>query len=195
MADKNPPQPKSAAAAMKLLERGNNKYVVDELSHDYQDTERRVSLQKIQEPWAVVLSCADSRVVPELIFDCGLGQLFVVRVAGNIANTESIASIEYAVANLPIQVIIVLGHEGCGAVSAALSCKDKDAGLNLNMLLAQIQPAVAGMKKSQLTEAIEKNVQTAAAQLKERSDIIAGAKKVKIVPAIYRLKTGEVDYL
>ena len=129
-----PDQPRTTKQALEILEAGNDDYVVDELKHCYEDVVRRVELAKIQEPFAVVLSCADSRVVPELIFGCGIGQIFVVRVAGNIGNVESIASIEYAVANLPVKAIIVLGHEDCGAVKAAMGTED--LGHNLNELLA-----------------------------------------------------------
>jgi len=189
------PKQKSAAQALARLEKGNDKFVTDELSHELQDVSRRVDLKSGQWPWAVVLTCADSRVVPELIFDTGIGELFVVRVAGNVANTSSMASIEYAVANLDVKLIVVLGHEGCGAVKAALD--GKDLGYNLNHLLAHIKPAIDKplKTKDRVTEAAERNAISTAQQLLDRSECIGNARKLKVVPAIYRLATGEVDYL
>lgn len=93
------------------LHAGNKRFVADKLDGKLQDSSRRDSLTSGQSPYAIVLSCADSRVVPELAFDTGLGEIFVVRVAGNVANTSSIASIEYAVAHLGTPVIVVLGHQ------------------------------------------------------------------------------------
>ena len=93
------------------LQEGNARFVDDKLDGQLQNSNRRSALTSGQEPYAIILSCADSRVVPELAFDAGLGELFVIRVAGNIANSSSIASIEYAVANLGTGIIMVLGHE------------------------------------------------------------------------------------
>ena len=104
---------------------GNENYVNDKESLN-SDVSLRASLTEGQQPFAIVLSCADSRVVPEMIFDCNIGELFVVRVAGNIANASSIASIEYAVAHLKCKMILVLGHESCGAVTAAVNGGDND---------------------------------------------------------------------
>ena len=111
---------------------GNEKFVANKLEGKLQDSNRRESLTKGQEPYAIILSCADSRVVPELAFDAGLGEIFVIRVAGNVANTSSIASIEYAVAHLGSKIIVVLGHQSCGAVTAAV--QGGDNGYHLNHL-------------------------------------------------------------
>ena len=190
------PRQKSAAQALRRLEKGNANFVNDELSHQLQDVSRRSELKKGQSPWAIVVTCADSRVVPELIFDTGIGELFVVRVAGNVANTSTLASVEYAVHNLGVKLIVVLGHEGCGAVKAALD--GNDLGYNLNHLLAHIKPAIEKpfkMKGNRMNEAVERNALCAAQQLPGRSEIIRNAQRLKVVPAIYRLATGEVDYL
>lgn len=192
----NPPEQNSATLVLKRLEDGNGNFVIDELSHHLQDTSRRAELENGQNPWAIVLTCADSRVVPELIFDTGIGELFVVRVAGNVANTSSLASIEYAVHNLGVKLIVVLGHEGCGAVKAALD--GGDLGENLNHLLAHIKPAIEKPLKQgngQVNEAVERNAINAAQQLLDRSKIIRNADQLEIVPAIYRLATGKVEYL
>ena len=135
--------------ALKRLKEGNERFQKDKLDGQLQDSKRRGSLTGGQSPYAIILSCADSRVVPELAFDTGLGEIFVIRVAGNIANTSSVASIEYAVAHLGVNLIMVLGHESCGAVGAAIAGGDN--GHNLNMLLAHITPAVC-IEKERMEE-------------------------------------------
>lgn len=179
------------------LKAGNSRFVNDQLEHKLQDQPRRDELVSGQAPWAIVLSCADSRVAPELTFDTGLGEIFVVRVAGNVANTSSIASIEYAVAHLGSKVIVVLGHQSCGAVTAAIGGGDN--GYNLNHLLAHVAPAIAASPDgSEVNDVVKKNAELNAEELKNRSSIIANAVnsgKVKIVPAYYHLTTGEVQFL
>lgn len=177
------------------LKKGNERFISDNLSADLQNEDRRLELTGGQSPWAIVLSCADSRVVPELAFDTGLGELFVLRVAGNIANTDTIASIEYAVAHLGTEVIVVLGHENCGAVGAALVGGDN--GYNLNHLLAQIEPAKAQAGSGDVNVVVKKNAELSAKDLYERSDILKGAvdkDKLKIVSAFYNLGNGKVDF-
>ena len=114
----------TAQESLHRLKEGNNRFVQDKLDGKLQDSSRKTSLLGGQSPFAIILGCADSRVVPELAFDTGLGELFTVRVAGNIANTSSIASIEYAVAHLGAKLIVVLGHQNCGAVAAAIAGGD-----------------------------------------------------------------------
>ena len=136
---------------------GNTRFVKDHLEGKLQDGPRRNALIGGQQPYAIILGCADSRVVPELAFDTGLGELFTVRVAGNIANSSSIASIEYAVAHLGTKLIVVLGHQSCGAVTAAIAGGDN--GYNLNHLLAHITPAInASNKDASINEIVKKNL-------------------------------------
>ncbi len=179
------------------LQDGNARFVADKLDGKLQDSSRRSALTGGQQPYAIVLSCADSRVVPELAFDTGLGELFVVRVAGNIANNSSIASIEYAVAHCGSQVIVVLGHQSCGAVTAAVNGGDN--GHNLNHLLSHITPALAASPEgASITDVVKKNAELTAKELKDRSAIIRKAVDngtVKIVPAYYNLDSGKVDLL
>ncbi len=178
------------------LKDGNARYTSDSKEAGLQDTSRRNELAGGQSPWAIVLSCADSRVVPEMAFDTGLGELFVVRVAGNVANTSSIASIEYAVAHLGTKVIVVLGHESCGAVTAAAGGGDN--GYNLNHLLSHVTPAVAACEGADVNTIVKKNAELNAEELVSRSSIIGEAVnsgKVKIVPAYYNLASGKVDFL
>ena len=179
------------------LKTGNTRFVADKLDGKLQDSNRRNSLTGGQQPYAIILSCADSRVVPELAFDTGLGELFVVRVAGNVANSSSIASIEYAVAHLGSKVIVVLGHQSCGAVTAAV--QGGDNGYNLNHLLSHITPAVsAAGATAEVNEVVKKNAAMTAKELKNRSTIIRNAVEkgdVSILPAYYNLDSGKVDFL
>ena len=176
---------------------GNDRFVADKLDGKLQDSMRRASLTSGQKPYAIILSCADSRVVPELAFDAGLGELFVIRVAGNVANTDSIASIEYAVAHLGTGVIVVLGHQSCGAVTAAMAGGDN--GYNLNILLSQIAPAIsASQDGAAVNDVVKKNAELNGQELVARSKIIADAVasgSVEILPAYYNLDSGKVDFL
>ena len=179
------------------LKEGNERFVNDKLNGNLQDSSRRSGLLSGQEPYAILLSCADSRVVPELTFDTGLGEIFTVRVAGNIANTSSIASIEYAVAHLGTKLIVVLGHQSCGAVTAAVAGGDN--GYNLNHLLGQITPAISACEPgAQVDDVIRKNAMLTAEDLINRSAIIKNGvdnEDVKILPAYYNLDSGKVEFL
>ena len=183
----------SYSDALARLEAGNKNFVSDKLDGKLQDSARRGDLTGSQHPFAIVLSCADSRVVPELAFDTGLGELFVIRVAGNIANQSTIASIEYAVAHLNVKLIVVLGHESCGAVQAAIA--GGDAGRNLNHLIAHIVPAVNGAEDKTTNGIVKKNAELNAAELVNNSQIIRDAEDLKIIPAYYNLGSGKVDFL
>lgn len=182
-------------AIIERLKAGNARFCNDEAQYALQDQPRRQELVPGQAPWAIVLGCADSRVVPELAFDAGLGELFVILVAGNIANTESIASIEYAVAHLGTKVIVVLGHQSCGAVTAAIN--GGDAGYNLNMLLAQIKPAVEAKPGAEIDDVVRCHAELVAEALADRSNIIRDALKDGLVikPAFYSLEDGSVSFL
>jgi carbonic anhydrase len=179
------------------LKEGNARFVEDKLDGKLQDSARRTSLTGGQHPYAIVLSCADSRVVPELAFDAGIGELFVIRVAGNIANSSSIASIEYAVAHLGTKIIVVLGHESCGAVGAAIAGGDN--GPNLNHLVSHIQAAVDACGPNAATaDIVKKNAHLNADDLVNKSAIISDAvnnQGVEIVSAYYNLDSGKVDFL
>jgi len=215
---------KSAADALAALKAGNERFVKERFNDPHAETtlrnvERRKELVAGQKPWAVILSCADSRVPPELVFDCGLGELFTIRVAGNIANSESIASVEYAaiagIGNIGANLVVVLGHEGCGAVKAAIenaaAPKPADLGPHINSLLSYLTPAVSSLspkkvtefnnkstsatkKNSTLTTAVKANAVNAVAALNSLSTKIPNEDGVIVVPAIYRLATGKVDF-
>jgi len=182
---------------LQRLKEGNARFVEDLLDGKLQNSSRRESLIGSQKPYAIVLGCADSRVVPELSFDTGLGELFTIRVAGNVANTSSIASIEYAVAHLGTKLIVVLGHQSCGAVTAAIDGGDN--GKNLNHLLDHIAPAIATLEQNaSVNDVVKKNVELTATVLINNSTIIKNAvdsNDVKIVSAYYNLDSGKVDFL
>lgn len=185
--------PKDNSSILEGLKAGNARFVENVVQAD---EARRAELEKGQQPYAIVLGCADSRVAPELAFDVGLGELFVVRVAGNVANTSSIASIEYAVANLGTRLILVLAHESCGAVGAALA--GGDVGENLNHLVAHITPAVESCDDSHVNAVAKHNARLNAERLTRRSEILRQAVEndgLEIVPAFYNFRTGVVDFL
>ena len=179
------------------LQEGNSRFVADKLNSKLQDSVRRDELTSGQQPHTIVLSCADSRVVPEFAFDAGLGELFVLRVAGNVANTSTIASIEYAVAHCGSRVIVVLGHQSCGAVTAAMAGGDN--GHNLNHLLAHITPAIsAAQEGASINDVVKVNAKKTVEDLSSRSTIIGDAVasgSVKIVSAYYNLDSGKVDFI
>ncbi len=182
---------------LQRLKDGNERFVADKLEGKKRDQQCRNELTSGQQPYAIVLGCADSRVVPEHAFDTGLGEIFTVRVAGNVANTSSMASIEYAVAHLGSKIIVVLGHQSCGAVTAAVSGGDN--GYNLNHLLSHITPAIsASAEGADVNDVVKKNAELTAAELANRSEIIKNAVEkgdVQIVPAYYNLDSGKVDFL
>jgi carbonic anhydrase len=178
------------------LKKGNERFVSGISKRKPIDSTLRKSLVSGQSPFAAILGCADSRVVPEIIFDTGLGELFTVRVAGNIANVASIASIEFAISQLNVKLVLVMGHENCGAVSAAV--QDGNYSDNLNRILIHITPAIEQIPNGNLDEIIRKNAELNAKDLIKRSTIISEAVKkreVKIIPAFYHLESGEVEFM
>jgi carbonic anhydrase len=186
----------TAEEALERLKLGNDRFRSDRIEGAGRDGSRREALVDDQQPFAVILGCADSRVCPEIAFDAGLGELFVTLVAGNVANRSSIASIEFAVANLGPKLVVVMGHEGCGAVSAAL--EGGDAGPNLDHLLEHIQPAVAATGRGGVNAVSRSNAALQTERMVRESDIIRNAVEnggVKIIPAFYELRTGRVCFV
>lgn len=191
---------KADETLQQLLE-GNQRYIAGKPAmRDL--AARRAELVKGQAPGVVVLSCSDSRVPPEIILDQGLGDVFVIRVAGNVADPVALGSIEYAVEHLHTPLIIVMGHDKCGAVTAALQGGKHES--NIRAIVTKISPAVKkakakGKKGDDLLEAaINENVKRVARSLTMHSKIIkhlVDAKKVKIVGAKYSLTTGKIELL
>lgn len=187
-----------------LLLKSNEKFVKDQAF-----AKQRKPLKNQQNPPVIVLSCSDSRVPPELIFDNNLGSLFVVRVAGEVVDNVVINSIEYAVDNFDSRIIVVLGHSNCGAVDGALKRLQKTGGIidkpgrNLNAILIPIETAIveSGINihgANALEESIQANIKYIANQLISRSPAISGAinsEQLIIVGAEYFLKTGKVEQL
>ncbi|UPK24112.1 carbonic anhydrase [Bradyrhizobium sp. 195] len=202
---KAPPKPQnvlSPDAALKRLTEGNARYVQGvSRRHDFKH--EREALAGGQNPFAAVLSCADSRIAPEYAFDTGRGDLFVCRVAGNFAGVETIASMEYAVAVLGAPLILVLGHDACGAVDATLKAiKDNTSPPgHIPALVDAIAPAAkAAMQQGGevLDQAIRQNVIDNVAKLKSAAPILNAAVeqgKLNVLGGIYRLKTGTVDLI
>jgi carbonic anhydrase len=200
---KAPPKPQnvlSPAAALERLKDGNERYVEGVTKrHDFKH--EREALAGGQNPFAAVLSCADSRIAPEYAFDSARGDLFVCRVAGNFANDDTIASMEYGVAVLNVPLILVLGHDSCGAVDATIKSLKDDKPLPGHMpsLVTAIAPAVKAASQQQgnaLDNAIRQNVVDNVAKLKGATPILSAAveqNKLRVVGGIYRLKDGEVE--
>ena len=197
-----PPKPGNVLTpdqALEQLMKGNARYVGDVMMRRDFKTDRE-ALVGGQNPFAAILGCADSRVAPEFAFDAGRGDLFVVRVAGNFATEDGIASFEYALQFLGTPLMMVLGHQKCGAVDAAIKAKGgaKLPG-HIPVLAAAITPAVdaaAGMPGDPLDNAIRQNVLQNVAKLKGASPIISAFvadKKVRIVGGVYNLANGRID--
>jgi len=178
---------------------GNKRYVAVKSIRPHQTPARRSSLVQGQHPIAIVLSCADSRVPPEIIFDQGLGDLFVIRVAGNIADDANLASIEYAVAHLGQHLVVVLGHERCGAVEAVVKGEEK-AG-HLPALITAIAPAVEasrGQSGDRVDNAVRANIRRVVEDVRTSEPIIAAqvkAGRIRVVGARYDLDTGVVEFI
>jgi carbonic anhydrase len=184
--------------ALKRLKEGNARFVADMLKEAALGSKKRIELAQGQKPIAVVLTCADSRAAPEIVFDKGLGVLFVIRVAGNVTGPEVYASIEYALAELKTPLIVVLGHTSCGAVAAALKGKEQPSD-NLKQLVSLIHTGddLPRDKDAALDAAVRNNVYHQTRLLTQKSKIIqdfADGGRVKIVPAVYDLKTGVVHW-
>ena len=206
VADDKPTPKRDPDTVLALLREGNARFVKGESARARPKPEDIARLAEGQAPLAVILGCADSRAAPELIFDRGLGELFVVRVAGNIvsgAGASVKGSIEYAVAELGVRLIVVLGHSKCGAVKAAIKHIDANDALpgSIDELVRTIKPAVTAAKGKpgdQLDNVIKANVERGVERLRGLEPILAGAVKkeqLKVVGATYDLRTGKVTML
>src|SRR3984957_12591766 len=200
---KAPPKPANVLppnAAFDRLMKGNARYVEGvSMRHDFRH--EREALSQGQNPYAAILSCADSRIAPEYCFDAARGDLFVCRVAGNFATEEIIASLEYGVQVLNTPLIMVLGHDSCGAVDATIKSIKDGTTLpgHLPELVSAIRPAVEAVKNQggdMLANAISSNVKLNVDKLQKSSPILDAAvngKTLRVVGGIYRLATGKVD--
>ncbi|HEX2579563.1 MAG TPA: carbonic anhydrase [Rhabdochlamydiaceae bacterium] len=182
--------------ALQNLIEGNQRFSKDKSLHLDRTSERRQELISKQTPHAVIVGCSDSRVAPEIIFDQGIGDLFIVRVAGNVVGSLEQDSIEYSVIYLNSSLIMVLGHENCGAIDAVLSGKTQD----IEAVAEMLQPA-ADATKTEKTNRLENTIKTNAEMVADQlskspalSPLIA-KKKLMVVPAYYNFHTGKVELL
>jgi carbonic anhydrase len=194
----------TADEALARLVAGNERFVRGEARFPTVQKEILAELAKGQHPYATILGCSDSRVPPELVFDAGFGELFIVRVAGNVISAEIMGTLQYAGVHLHTPLFVVLGHKGCGAVAAALAAQQDGASHpeRIELLLQNIHPALKDIdpKRSQedmLEGAVEANVRWSMQQLRETPEGRARLEEgvVKLVGAVYDLETGRVRFL
>jgi carbonic anhydrase len=182
--------------SLQLLKDGNRRFIASCQLHPNQTAQRRQEVCAEQKPFAAVVGCSDSRVPPEIVFDAGLGDIFVVRLAGTVIDDMAIGSLEYAVEHLHVPLIVVLGHSSCGAVSAALS--GKKHGGHIDAVCEAIRPAIKKAKTDSVDEVVKVNVRMAVERLKKTGPVLDEAVKkgdVKIVAAYYDLKSGVAEFL
>ena len=194
----------SADWALRRLREGNQRFVRGKARFPTVKKEVLAELAKGQRPYATIIGCSDSRVPPELVFDARFGELFIVRVAGNIISREIMGTIQYAALHLGTPLFVVLGHEGCGAVEAALARKFDGVRQRrrITTLLNAILPGLRGLRARQrpaarLKAAVEANVRWSMRQLRETPEGKARMAEgvLKLVGAVYELKTGRVRFL
>ncbi|MEO5358545.1 MAG: carbonic anhydrase [Nitrospirae bacterium YQR-1] len=191
---------KDFEAEVKKLIEGNERFIKGEFKHRDSSAAKLGELSKGQHPFAVVVSCSDSRVDPEIVFDKDLGEIFVVRTAGNVVDKIALGSIEYAVEHLHSPIVVVVGHESCGAVKATLEAKGKVHG-NIGAIVDKIVPAAASARKKTkagedvLYNAIIENIKLVTKEISTKSPIIAKELKegkVNVLGAYYSISTGKV---
>lgn len=194
----------SPGEALELLIEGNDAFLANELPEPPTDAERRLALAKGQAPFCAYVTCSDSRVPPELLFGRGLGELFIIRNAGNTVDTVAMGSIEYAVAELRVPLVVVMGHESCGAVGAAKKVVDENARFPgaIDDMIQPIIPAVLDVRDEEgntdLEAAVRQNVRRVVNMLRNESDPIMlepqRAGRLEVVGAYYDLDRGSVDF-
>lgn len=198
-AARNPDGPVSAAAALQRLLDGNARFAAGKMEHPRQTPARRGEIADRQYPFAAILGCSDSRTAPEILFDQGLGDLFVVRVAGNLIDHLVLESLEFSVTNLHTRLLIVMGHRRCGAIQAAVEGHgqpDEDVG----PMLRELRPAVEAAKSmpgDPFENAARENVKLVVKELAHKGPLAPMIKsgKLKVVGAVYDLDTGKVALL
>lgn len=196
--------PLSADEALVRLIEGNQRFVRGEARSFAFRRETLADLAKTQRPYATVLGCSDSRVPPEWIFDTGLGELFVIRVAGNILSPEIAGSLQYASSHLETPLVVILGHEGCGAIAAALASKHEGEQFRsrVQLLLASIVPGLPDFEPTQSAEerasrAVESNVRWTVRRILDSPEGQARVAegRMKVVGAVYEMQAGRVRLL
>jgi carbonic anhydrase len=189
----------SAEAVLRELKAGNAHHAAHRYTHPHETAARQQELTRGQHPHAAILSCADSRVPPEMVFDQGLGDLFTVRSAGNVAGDIEIGSLEYAVAHLDTPLLVVMGHQGCGAVTAAV-----EGGEAIGHIPAFIKPILPAVEQARqlpgnaIDHAVRINVEMVVDQLRRSAPVLAeriARRQLRIVGAVCSLDTGKVTWL
>jgi len=183
-----------AETALKKLVEGNGRFVKNMMSHHHRMHERRMEVARGQNPFAVVVGCSDSRVPPEIVFDQGIGDIFVVRTAGNVVDEVALGSIQYAVEHLHVRLVVVLGHKRCGAVDACV--KDMNAQGELKKVMDAIGPAVEkarGQGGDMIENAVRENVRST--MIKIRKSLPSAPRECRVVGALYDLDHGTVSLL
>ena len=198
----------NAREALEKLREGNQRFANDVRKVDGSFSMRRASLVDRQFPFAIVLGCSDSRVPAELVFDQGVGDLFVIRVAGNIVAPSQVGSVEFAATRFKTRLVVVLGHSQCGAILAALEelrTPVQDQSINLRSIVERVRPSVEPLLESPLAKdenalihhAVRANVRASANHLRHGSAILEGLianEGLRVVGGEYSLETGEVDF-
>ena len=195
VAKEHPDTSVSPAVAMARLKAGNARFVANPVSKQKPLAARRAETAWTQHPFAIIVGCADSRTSPELIFDQNIGDLFVIRTAGNLIDDHGLGSIEYAVDHLGTRLIVVLGHQRCGAVKAALA--SATAPGHVNSLVRDIQPAVAAAKVEKgdpLANTVKANARLVVEKIGKEADLGKHKSEVRIVTGYYDLDTGMVEW-
>lgn len=193
----------SGDEALQKLMDGNKRYVEGKLAGKDLGDSKRKELLKGQKPFAIVVTCSDSRVPPELLFDQGLGDVFVIRVAGNVVDPIALGSIEYGAEHLHSPLLVILGHSNCGAVAATIETKGKAEG-NIGAIVKKIKPAAdaakkkGGSKEQILDAAVQQNVKNVYGDVMSKSKIVpelVHEGKLKVVAAEYMLDSGKVEMI
>jgi carbonic anhydrase len=188
----------TADAALKKLIDGNRRFISGSTSHPHQDRKRLQDVISGQNPFAIILGCSDSRVPPEVIFDQGIGDLFIIRTAGHVVDDVVLGSIEYAVDHLGVPLLIVLGHQNCGAVQASI--QSSSAPAHMSKLTSYISPVIksaAGQNDDLMHSAVIANVRYTVDLLKQNEPLLAASirnGKLKIYGSVLNFENGVVDF-
>jgi carbonic anhydrase len=187
-----------AAQSLKMILEGNQRFIDGKMHHPRQTPARRTEIAKGQHPFASILACSDSRTAPEILFDQGLGDIFVVRVAGNVADQLVIESLDYSVKHLGVRLVMVLGHTRCGAVTAAVAGHEEEG--DGGPMLSELRPAVEATKAepgNPVENATRANVKLVIEKLAQSPELSAMVKsgELKVVGGIYDLDTGKIAML
>lgn len=204
LSDTLAPQPVTPEQALARLKEGNRRHLSGELiQHHQTDAERRASLALAQAPFCVLVGCSDSRVPPEVLFGCGLGDLFIVRNAGNVVDLAAMGSIEYGVVVLGAPLVVVLGHERCGAVQAAVNVVEQDATYpgSIGQMIEPILPAVLRARREGtddlLDRSVRHNVHRVVERLRTTEQLLQAPQqqgRLRIIGARYDLDDGSVEF-